>query len=225
MTLNYSDKNVVIDDFVGGKKGTQLIKELRAVGALMYVDSVQLTLDEIRRSIIEQIVNKQYGLMIFIESGGLLILGTTEIVSHARRTAVLPASSHVIDSYKEIETFLSLAKQIIKSSKRIAIVEGDVGEASHSYNRLKDLKNRIIGLNRKASVEIIVGVVARKFANRRLFNVIGVIVKNIDKLSDIVHEIRDVNYRSAPMRKLRALWKHRKRRKPTSFLQSVSGRP
>lgn len=212
MTADYSDKDVLVDDFIGGKKGTKVVKELLKYHSTALRDYIPLDIDFIRKAVIKKLGRKQYDLMIFIESGGVYFLGIPEITKHARETATIPASGHDNPLHYNTHKLVSELERQIKSSKKIAIVEGDVGVTSHSFGRLMRIRHDVWQLNEKADIDTIVGVSVAEFAHR--FDIVGVLIRQMVKLSDIAHGLEDTlkdgSFLVELEKKLLTLWQHRK---------------
>ena len=205
MTIDMSRKDVVIDDFIGGEKGLEIIKEMWKEANEISYDSVPLDIEIIRKSVAKQLGKKEYDLMIFVETGGIFFLGTPEVKSHAKTITTIPVSERrmVYPKFERQERhkvfmdqvqiiakkWIQNSKEIIKASSKIAIVEGDVGWGGFSYLRLSYIKKQLQIANPKANIEIIVGLIPAKFAGRRLFDVVGVIVGHHKKLSDIAEDM------------------------------------
>ncbi len=208
MAINLSKKEVVIDDFIGGEKGLEMIKEMWKEANEISYDSIPLDIEIIRKSVAKQLGKKEYDLMIFVETGGIFFLGTPEIKSHAKTITTIPVSERrmVYPKFERrerhkvfmdqvqviVKKWIQNAHEIIKTSNKIAIVEGDVGWGGFSYLRLSYIKKQLQIANPKANIEIIVGTIPAKLAERRLFDVVGVIVGHHKKLSDIAEDIENM---------------------------------
>ncbi|HIK02620.1 TPA: hypothetical protein H1012_02120 [archaeon] len=230
MTIDMSNKEVVIDDFIGGKKGMQLIK--RWASNELLLRSEPLDIDLIRKSVAKQLKNKKYDLMIFVETGGVYFLDIPQISMHTKEKIAIPISERYMvftgPEVKRHAIFMKAVREIvdkwvlknsaiIKSTKSIAIVEGDVGQGDFSYIRLSYIKRAIQKINANAKIEIIVGIATTRQKGRKLFDIVGIIVKNHYKLSDQAASVEylfkkkgeSVIY-SQIERELLRLWKTRK---------------
>ena len=208
MPMDYANKDVVIDDFIGRKEGREIIEKFIRdcfPGALIPLD-----LGFIQKSVIKKLGKKQYDLMIFVETGGVYFLAIPEIMKHAREFATIPASGHENPLSKNIRNLVFQLKGLIVPSKIIAIVEGDVGASHYSCDKLMKIKHFIGELNKDADIDIIVGVAAAEMADR--FDMVGVSVRGVLKLSDAARELEE-NIKSPSgniERRLLALWQRRK---------------
>lgn len=233
MTIDLSYRKVIIDDFIGGEKGLEMIKEMWNEANEISYDSIPLDIEIIRKSVAKQLDKKEYDLMIFVETGGIFFLGTPEIKSHAKTITTIPVSERrmvypkfgreerhkvFMDQVQIIaKKWIQNSQEIIKASNKIAIVEGDVGWGGFSYLRLSYIKKHLQIANPKANIEIIVGIIPAKLAKRRLFDVVGVIVGHHKKLSDIAEdmermiEINKINMEHLPRStpKLLRYWRAR----------------
>ncbi len=184
---------VVIDDFIGGKEGFEMIQKLRKVGRVSEFWDV-LSINTIRNVVLKKLGRRKYDLMIFVETGGVFMLGCKEMFGHANRVVSLPLSSHYPQTFyaDKLGEYIQDFKEYIEHSKRIAIVEGDVGTQGVSFQRLNNIKNHIRKINNKAIIDVIVGVCVRDLINAKfpgfkkpLITIFGIAVDYLIKLSDI----------------------------------------
>ena len=210
-------KSVMIDDFVGGKKGQQLIKELQESGEFK-TDVQYLGAEDIQKIVLKRLEGRRYDLMLLVESGGAFLLGTREITSHADRVLSLPLSMHFTQNPishfrpRGIDKIVGQFEDAIQNSKRIALVEGDVGEFGDSFKRLEKVVKSIKKSNPDAEVEVIVGVAHIRFLDDKFLNIVGYYVGHLHKLSDYTHRI-DGNPERAlnpEQKKLIGYWRRRK---------------
>lgn len=222
MTIDRSHTKIVIDDFIEGKRGQRMIAELQKTGT--YSDYEPLDLKVIRNGVLKQLGGKKYDLMIFVESGGVYFLAIPEIIGHAKKSITLPISSHSpgFEWYKGISSFfkpysirpaLDKYEDLIKSSKSIAIVEGDIGTWGNSFKRLVAVAECVEEINNLADVELIVGIIAGFYSSfSRKLGIIGVKAMEIQKLSDLARTLlpREPKDRNEAEQKLVEYWKRRK---------------
>jgi len=192
------DMTVVIDDFIGGKKGRKMIEDLNKIGELGS-GWEQLEIEKIQAAVLQKLEGKKYDLMLLVESGGPFILGSREMLSHADRVHSLPLSMHYrrpnarVDKSYYTATIDDASKalddlgDIVTTSKKIALVDGDIGNRNYSMNRLRAIKSAIKSKNPGAEIDVIVGVVNNKFRNSNLIDIVGYYVEYVAKLSDIVN--------------------------------------
>ena len=221
MTIDYSHKNIIVDDFIEGRRGQRMIAELRKAGT--YSDYEALDVDLIRKSILKQLGNKKYDLMVFVESGGVYFLAVPEIIGHAKKSISLPISSHnpKFNWYRGLSSYfkpysirptLDQYEELIKSSNSIAIVEGDIGNQGNSAKRLFAVKDCIQEINNGADVDVIVGIATGVYQYSKNFNIIGVVARDIQKLSDLARALapREPGHLNAAEQKLVEYWERRK---------------
>ncbi len=199
---------VVIDDFIGGKEGFVMIQKLRNVGRVSEFWDV-LSINTIRTAVLKKLGRRKYDLMIFVETGGVFMLGCKEMFGHANRVVSLPLSSHYPQSLyaDKLGEYIQDFREHIEHSKRIAIVEGDVGTQGVSLQRLNNIKNIIRQINTSATIEVIVGVCVRDLVSAKfsgfkkpLITIFGVAVNYIIKLSDVAR-----GYEAALIKEKKAL--------------------
>ena len=177
----------VIDDFIGGKKGKEMIRELINVGYLPNTD-MPFGLDEIRKDVIPKLKKKHYDLMIFLDTGVVFFLYIPPILAHAANAIILPSSGHRNPKSKDVGEYIFTFQDAITAAKSIAIVEGDVGPIGDSHKKLHSVKYAVHEINKKAKIEVIVGVLSGKYKSSGLVDIYGT-TASFRRLSDIANEI------------------------------------
>ncbi len=206
MKRDFQNQYVVIDDIIGKRQSLSFLNSLRREG-LLSKHFVILGIAEIQRRILNKLDKKKYDLMLFVESGGPYILGTPTVMKHAKKSFAIPLSSHSnSDELNAIKYVAKFTPEIIRSST-IAVVDGDAGREGLSVERLYRVKEAIIKINKEAKVEVIVGVatksaMAEQMSFGRLFDIVGVVVEDMLKLSDYAHDIeteRKLGHKVTPL--------------------------
>ncbi len=239
MAINASYKYVIIDDFIGdSSEASELVQGLYNDRYVFYKEL--LDLDLIRKSVLAQLKDKEYDLMIFIESGGVYFLAIPEMLAKAKHVISIPVSEHGFSESekgsiefppgsmwkslrkptiagfmrfisKRVDSWVSDKKEIIKASSKIAIVEGDVGGGGYSFARLNYVKDAISKLNPAAKIDVIVGIAS----TAEEFDILGVYVHDFEKLSDIARRAEnayptDSNLALKSVKRLLHYWARRK---------------
>ncbi len=210
-------ERIIIDDFIGGRKGKELIRKLIQFGHLRNTD-MPFGLDEIRKDTIKKLKGKHYDLMVFLETGGVYFLYIPPILAHATKAIILPTSSHKNPKYSDVSEYIFAFQDAIAAARTIAIVEGDVGPTENSYKKLHSVKYAVNEINKKAKIEVIIGVISGKYKTSSLIDIYGT-TASFFRLSDIADDI-ELMHQQTPkskrkelpplMQELLAIW-HKKK--------------
>ncbi len=176
---------------------------------------VGLSREKISDVVNKKLGDRRYDLMFLVDTGGTYILGSNEkITGRATKVVRLPLSGHCmkgeIPNMGKIYSAISSNAKEIVLGRKIAVVEGDVGPIGDSFNRLQLIKQAIRNLNKKAIVEIIVGVSETYYAKEGMFDIVGFVTNDLAKLSDIARLLMGFEDCTHSERKLMKYWKKSK---------------
>lgn len=183
----FKGKDIIVDDFIGGRKGQNLVRELIDSSQNPLPNTIRLDTDirisplknpqivnseQIQEEILKKLIGKEYDLMLFIETGGVYILACNEILKHGKKHANLLLSRHNVTvedrSNKQIvsdsciERKVNQLSPLIESSEKIAILEGDVGKRGDTLKKLKLIKEVILEINKDTEIDFVIGISVEK---------------------------------------------------------------